>query len=333
MEIAGISLPVIEAHCQYLRPARYDDEIEVKTEGRMLSPVRMEFEYQVIQERGSRRSRRRARPCTPRSTRPASRAGCRRACARCSHEGARHRRRRVHRIAPDGVAPRQGGDRRRRRLLHRLLRARDQGSATSRRTGGASGFRFVETTIQAADLPALLDGVTHVFHLAAQAGVRKSWGKDFQDLHDEQRRGDADPARGLRRPADRAVRARVELVGLRRSRGDPDARRRAAAAGVALRRHQDGGRTARLPVSRELRGAGRRDALLHGLRSAAASRHGVQPLHPRGAEGRADHALRRRRADARLHVRGRRRGGDDRRGRARRRRARPTTSAAARACR
>jgi acyl-CoA thioester hydrolase len=48
MEIAGISLPVIEARCQYLRPARYDDEIEVKTEGRMLSPVRMEFDYKVV---------------------------------------------------------------------------------------------------------------------------------------------------------------------------------------------------------------------------------------------------------------------------------------------
>jgi UDP-glucose 4-epimerase len=42
------------------------------------------------------------------------------------------------------------------------------------------GFRFAETSIQDADLPALLDGVTHVFHLAAQAGVRKSWGKDFK---------------------------------------------------------------------------------------------------------------------------------------------------------
>ncbi|HYT69322.1 MAG TPA: NAD-dependent epimerase/dehydratase family protein [Vicinamibacterales bacterium] len=42
------------------------------------------------------------------------------------------------------------------------------------------GFRFAETTIQDADLPALLDDVTHVFHLAAQAGVRKSWGKDFK---------------------------------------------------------------------------------------------------------------------------------------------------------
>ena len=42
------------------------------------------------------------------------------------------------------------------------------------------GYRLVESTIADADLPALLDGVTHVFHLAAQAGVRKSWGRDFQ---------------------------------------------------------------------------------------------------------------------------------------------------------
>ena len=48
METQGISLPVIEAQCEYLRPARYDDEIEVRTEGRMLSPVRMEFQYQIV---------------------------------------------------------------------------------------------------------------------------------------------------------------------------------------------------------------------------------------------------------------------------------------------
>jgi UDP-glucose 4-epimerase len=41
-------------------------------------------------------------------------------------------------------------------------------------------FRFVEAALQETDLPALLDGVTHVFHLAAQAGVRKSWGRDFR---------------------------------------------------------------------------------------------------------------------------------------------------------
>ncbi len=40
-------------------------------------------------------------------------------------------------------------------------------------------FRFVESTIQAADLGRLLQDRTHVFHLAAQAGVRKSWGRDF----------------------------------------------------------------------------------------------------------------------------------------------------------
>lgn len=41
------------------------------------------------------------------------------------------------------------------------------------------GFTFREARLQDADLPSLLDGVTHVFHLAAQAGVRKSWGRDF----------------------------------------------------------------------------------------------------------------------------------------------------------
>lgn len=44
---------------------------------------------------------------------------------------------------------------------------------------GHPAFRFVESTIAGADLAALLEGVTHVFHLAAQAGVRKSWGRDF----------------------------------------------------------------------------------------------------------------------------------------------------------
>ena len=48
MEAAGIVLPVIEAHCEYQRPARYDDEIEVRTEGVMLSPVRMKFKYTIL---------------------------------------------------------------------------------------------------------------------------------------------------------------------------------------------------------------------------------------------------------------------------------------------
>jgi nucleoside-diphosphate-sugar epimerase len=42
------------------------------------------------------------------------------------------------------------------------------------------GFTFVEARIQDADLRKVLEGITHVFHLAAQAGVRKSWGRDFR---------------------------------------------------------------------------------------------------------------------------------------------------------
>jgi UDP-glucose 4-epimerase len=41
------------------------------------------------------------------------------------------------------------------------------------------GFSFVEAALQDVDLTALLTGITHVFHLAGQAGVRKSWGGDF----------------------------------------------------------------------------------------------------------------------------------------------------------
>jgi nucleoside-diphosphate-sugar epimerase len=43
----------------------------------------------------------------------------------------------------------------------------------------APGFHFIEARIQDTDLKRVLDDRTHVFHLAAQAGVRKSWGRDF----------------------------------------------------------------------------------------------------------------------------------------------------------
>jgi UDP-glucose 4-epimerase len=44
---------------------------------------------------------------------------------------------------------------------------------------GNPRYRFVEAQLQTADLGTLLADRTHVFHLAAQAGVRKSWGRDF----------------------------------------------------------------------------------------------------------------------------------------------------------
>jgi UDP-glucose 4-epimerase len=40
-------------------------------------------------------------------------------------------------------------------------------------------FQFIEADIRTSDLVALLTGIDYVFHLAAQAGVRASWGDSF----------------------------------------------------------------------------------------------------------------------------------------------------------
>ena len=47
MEADGIQLPVIEAHCEYRQGARYDDDVEIKTRARKLSPVRVQFDYEA----------------------------------------------------------------------------------------------------------------------------------------------------------------------------------------------------------------------------------------------------------------------------------------------
>ena len=47
MEEEGLALPVIEAHCEYRRAARYDDEIEIRTRATLLTPVRIRFDYEV----------------------------------------------------------------------------------------------------------------------------------------------------------------------------------------------------------------------------------------------------------------------------------------------
>ena len=48
MEAGGVGLPVIEAQCAYRRPARYDDDLEIRTRGQVVSPVRVQFEYEVV---------------------------------------------------------------------------------------------------------------------------------------------------------------------------------------------------------------------------------------------------------------------------------------------
>ena len=47
MERNGVALPVIEAHCEYRQPARYDDEVEIHTRATLLTPVRIRFDYEL----------------------------------------------------------------------------------------------------------------------------------------------------------------------------------------------------------------------------------------------------------------------------------------------
>ena len=48
MEAEGTQLPVIEAACEYRRPARYDDVVEIHTRATRLTPVRVRFDYDVL---------------------------------------------------------------------------------------------------------------------------------------------------------------------------------------------------------------------------------------------------------------------------------------------
>ena len=41
-------------------------------------------------------------------------------------------------------------------------------------------FEFIEKNILDVNLMSVLEGVDYVFHLAAQPGVRASWGKNFE---------------------------------------------------------------------------------------------------------------------------------------------------------
>jgi acyl-CoA thioester hydrolase len=48
MEQEGFGLPVIEAHCDYKISARYDDEIQIQTTARLVSAVRLAFDYTLV---------------------------------------------------------------------------------------------------------------------------------------------------------------------------------------------------------------------------------------------------------------------------------------------
>jgi len=50
MEADGYSLPVIEAQCSYRESAKYDDDVEIRTKGAIVSPVRVQFTYEVVRQ-------------------------------------------------------------------------------------------------------------------------------------------------------------------------------------------------------------------------------------------------------------------------------------------
>jgi acyl-CoA thioester hydrolase len=48
MEESGIMMPLIETHCKYILPAKYDDELIVETSVKNVTVVRMIFYYRLF---------------------------------------------------------------------------------------------------------------------------------------------------------------------------------------------------------------------------------------------------------------------------------------------
>ena len=51
MEASGIMMPVLELHCKYLKPARYDEEITVNVTMAKLPGIRIHFKYDLYNEK------------------------------------------------------------------------------------------------------------------------------------------------------------------------------------------------------------------------------------------------------------------------------------------
>lgn len=54
IEIRGFWLPVSEYRMRYLKPAFYDDELQIKTVVKNLPGVRIEFEYEIYNSAGEK---------------------------------------------------------------------------------------------------------------------------------------------------------------------------------------------------------------------------------------------------------------------------------------
>lgn len=47
LEECGVFLPVIEAHCNYIKPAFYDDVLTISTCFQLAGPARLRFDYEI----------------------------------------------------------------------------------------------------------------------------------------------------------------------------------------------------------------------------------------------------------------------------------------------
>ena len=178
-------------------------------------------------------------------------------------------------------------------------------------------FRLVEADLRSDALDVHLEGADAIVHLAAQPGVRDSWGQAFEVYVGHN-------VLATQRVLDAAVRSGVSRVVFASSSS-------IYGAAETLPTYEE---TAPIPISpygvtklagesllgayRQLGISERRAALLHGLRPAPAARHGDPALHHRGPHGRARAAVRHRRPAPRLHLRGGHRRGDRARDRDRR---------------
>ena len=50
IERRGLMLPLVETHCRYIIPAKYEDNLTIKTYIKELSPVKIRFGYDVVRD-------------------------------------------------------------------------------------------------------------------------------------------------------------------------------------------------------------------------------------------------------------------------------------------
>ncbi len=112
-------------------------------------------------------------------------------------------------------------------------------------------FQLLEKPLGDIDLGPLVAEVDAIFHLAAQAGVRASWGKSFPYTPRTTSRQRSDCSKPRLGQELQGVRLCFVLFRLWRQCGITDERRRSSPSGLSVRSQQTGGRDALPPLFRQ----------------------------------------------------------------------------------